>query len=115
MSVTAADVQKKFGGALIYSGRIPEPLKKLRQWVTWKTEIPEGKDEPTKVPKNPHTGDNASSTDPKTWGTFSDAFAALSKNPSLDGIGFVFTAGDPYCGVDCEWMPYQWGARSVGR
>jgi primase-polymerase (primpol)-like protein len=78
---------------------IPPDLIALDQWVLWRTEIRDGK--PTKVPKNPRTGFNASTIDPETWGTF-DVVKAAYENGNYDGIGFVFTGSDPYCGIDLD-------------
>jgi len=75
---------------------IPAELRALPQWVPWRVEIRKGK--PTKVPLNPHTGKRASSTDAATWGTYRQALATLD----ADGIGFVFSADDPYVGVDMD-------------
>ena len=70
--------------------KIPEELKKLKQWVCWCGD---------KLPKNPHTGGNARSNDPKTWGTFQEAIKAKDKY-DFDGIGFEFAP--PYFGVDLD-------------
>ena len=51
---------------------IPDELKDTPQWVCWKAVQRDGKW--TKVPKNPQTGKNASSTRPETWASFDDAF-----------------------------------------
>lgn len=75
---------------------IPADLRSLHQWVAWKL-TPEGK----KIPVNPLTGCNASTTDPTTWGTHEEAANAVSSN-NLSGVGFVFTQGDPYVGVDLD-------------
>lgn len=83
----------------IQSSLIPRELKERKHWVNWQIEVRDGK--PTKIPKNPQTGQNASVTDASTWASFGEAFAKLSKQPKLNGIGFVFTADDPYCGIDC--------------
>jgi putative DNA primase/helicase len=78
---------------------IPEELKVRPQWVNWKLEERNG--DFTKVPYTPHTGRRASSTDLLTWEMFADALAALQKG-DYNGIGFVFSSGDPYCGVDLD-------------
>ena len=70
---------------------IPEELKKANQWVCWK-----GSD---KVPKNPSTGKNAQSNNPKTWGTFKQAVKAC-ETFGFDGVGFEFAP--PYFGVDLD-------------
>lgn len=70
---------------------IPQELKALPQWVCWV-----GAD---KIPKNPATGQNARSNDPKTWGTFVQAVKACDTF-NLDGIGFMFANG--YFGVDLD-------------
>jgi hypothetical protein len=76
---------------------IPEELKKLKQWVCWSYQKSEtGK--PTKVPMT-IGGYRASSTSPRDWYTFEDAVEAAGK---FDGIGFVFTEDDPYCGIDLD-------------
>jgi len=74
---------------------VPEELKARRAWVCWRLETRDGK--PTKVPKNPATGRNAKSNDPRTWSTFADAVAAA---PGYDGIGIMFADG--LCGVDLD-------------
>lgn len=70
---------------------IPEELKGVPQWVCWM-----GRD---KVPKNPMTGNNAMSNNPKTWGTFEQAVGACERF-GFDGIGFEFANG--YFGVDLD-------------
>lgn len=66
---------------------IPEELRIRPQWVAADAD---------KIPINPRTGQRADVTDPGTWGTFEQAMA---RGPH---IGFVFTAGDPYCGIDLD-------------
>ena len=79
------------------SERIPDEMKRRPQWVVWRLEERNGK--ATKVPYNPRTGRKASSTDSLTWGTFEDALEVLDR---FDGVGFVFSSGDPYTGVDLD-------------
>lgn len=70
---------------------IPQELRKVNQWVCWT-----GSD---KIPKNPHSGGNAQSNNPETWGSFKQACDACNKY-SFDGIGFMF--GNGYFGVDLD-------------
>lgn len=72
-------------------GNIPDELKKQPQWVCWT-----GAD---KIPKNPHTGRNAKSNDPTTWGEFTTACDACERF-GFDGVGFMFANG--YFGVDLD-------------
>jgi putative DNA primase/helicase len=58
-----------------------EPLRALPNWVVWRYKTVKGK--LTKVPFQVD-GQNASSTEPKTWTTFEKAVAAA---PKFDGIG----------------------------
>jgi hypothetical protein len=74
-------------------------IRDLRQWLCWHSETREGK--PTKIPYSPHTSVRASSTDPKTWGSYEEAVAACKKH-GYGGIGFVFTPEDDLCGVDVD-------------
>ena len=71
--------------------KIPNELKKEKNWVCWTVD---------KLPKNPHTGQNAQSNNPSTWGTFEEALNACDKY-NFDGVGFVFD-GKKYFGVDLD-------------
>ncbi|MDQ3301769.1 MAG: DUF3987 domain-containing protein, partial [Actinomycetota bacterium] len=53
------------------------------------------------VPYSPSTGDRARSDDPTTWANLNEARRAVEEE-GHDGIGFVFTADDPFCGVDLD-------------
>ncbi len=72
---------------------IPEELRRRPQWVTHKE----------KVPYIAGSVGKASSTDSTTWRTFEEAVQALKASPGrFDGIGFVFSSGDPFAGVDLD-------------
>ncbi|MGH3147294.1 MAG: DUF3987 domain-containing protein [Rubrobacter sp.] len=81
-----------------------EKLRDLPQWIVWRSEMRDGK--PTKIPYSPRTGRRASSTDSDTWGGIEVARAACASGgadeEAYDGIGFVFTAEDPFLGVDLD-------------
>jgi hypothetical protein len=74
-------------------------MKDLRQWLCWRSEERDGK--PTKIPYSPPTGKRASTTDSDTWAGYPEAVAAY-KEHGYEGIGFVFTEDDPFCGVDLD-------------
>ena len=70
---------------------IPESMRQYNQWVVHKGKIP-------------HIAGGvgrASSTDSLTWRSFEEAVQAL-KTGRYDGIGFVFSSGDPFAGIDLD-------------
>jgi primase-polymerase (primpol)-like protein len=75
-------------------GNNPRELRALPQWVCWRFEDRGPDHKAGKVPTNPHTGRNASSTNPKTWGTFDEAMDAR-ESWGLDGVCFVLSEHDP--------------------
>ena len=79
-------------------------LGNLRQWVCWRLEERNGKF--TKIPVSPLTGSPASTTSPKTWGSYEESCAEViglrKSKVKLHGIGFVFSEGDKYVGVDLD-------------
>ena len=76
-------------------------VRNLEQWVCWRSEARERDGKPTKVPYSPRLGSRARSDVPGTWGTLAEAEVAAGKERH-DGIGFVFTEEDPFCGVDLD-------------
>ncbi len=57
---------------------VPDELKMACKWVVWRyVEDPSG-GKPRKLPLSPITGENASSTDPATWGTWQQAMEAMA-------------------------------------
>lgn len=98
---------------------IPEELRVRRQWILWRMEWrsddPEHQLKPTKIPYVARPGGGkASVTNPADWVTFDEAVRApLSSKEPVDptvpleqsgysGLGFVFTADDPYTGIDLD-------------
>ncbi|PJN50127.1 hypothetical protein PAEVO_51710 [Paenibacillus sp. GM2FR] len=82
--------------------KIPTELKERNQWVLAKLEQRKGSDKPTKVPYTVD-GERASSTDPNRWASFEEVLAAYNKNKGvLLGIGYVFSEGDPFTGIDID-------------
>lgn len=78
---------------------IPQELKDLPQWVAWRYETRDGKR--TKIPKNPMTGGNADATKPNTWASIAEALISM-ETYRLEGIGFVFSENDEFCGIDLD-------------
>jgi primase-polymerase (primpol)-like protein len=78
---------------------VHEELTSFDHWVVWKA-VPK-KDKLDKWPYNAHTGEMASVTDSRTWSTFEEALAAYVRD-GWDGIGFVFSSGDPFTGIDLD-------------
>lgn len=86
---------------------IPAELREMRQWVNWHFVLEEPteknpKPKPRKVPLIAGTVFNASTTDPAHWRSFDVAWNAAKASNGSMGIGFVFTADDPYCGIDLD-------------
>lgn len=78
---------------------IEPTMRNLHQWVCWRSEERGGKN--TKVPYSPKTGARGRSDDSTTWGSLAEARRAVEEE-NHDGVGFVFTAEDPFCGVDLD-------------
>lgn len=78
---------------------LPDGLLDRDQWVCWRRQQRDGK--LTKVPINPQTSQFASATDADRWDDFTTARKAVVDG-SADGVGFVFTDGDPFVGVDLD-------------
>ncbi len=79
---------------------VPLCLRQRPQWVCWRYVERDGK--PTKCPFNARTSASADSTDAGTWSTFEEAVRAFHADQRYEGIGYVFAADDPYCGVDLD-------------
>lgn len=85
---------------------IPQALIQRDQWVVWQYEL-EGKRVSnatvgaTKVPYNARTRHKASSTNPNTWAAYAVAVHA-AKQHGFAGVGYVFSADDPYTGIDLD-------------
>lgn len=78
---------------------IPAELQRCKQWIIWRYEETDGA-KPTKVPYSVNGG-HASVSDASTWCEFAAAVAAYERGQG-DGIGFIFTDADPFCGIDLD-------------
>ena len=81
---------------------IPAELRALPQWVCWQAEWKEERGKFSKIPLNPNTGREAKSNSPSTWGTYADALRLFNQEPSIHGVGFEFSAQDPYTFIDLD-------------
>lgn len=83
---------------------IPQQLKERDSWIVWRAEGNGAKK--TKVPyiaalKNGKLTYRASSQNPKHWTSFDKALEVY-KNTDASGIGYVFSADDPYAVADFD-------------
>ncbi|MGJ3264311.1 MAG: AAA family ATPase [Salinarimonas sp.] len=76
-------------------------LRGFRQWVAWKSVQDAPGKKARKVPVDPHTGRNGSSTSPATWGTLDDAEACAARL-GLPGVGFALSDDDNLTGIDLD-------------
>jgi putative DNA primase/helicase len=103
-SYNTANAKQESLAGLIFAPNytvIPDELRQLQQWVGWQYVHDPNRPKPKKILVNPDSGGWAKSDDPKTWGPLAKALARYHRD-DLDGIGFVFTADDPYCGIDLD-------------
>ena len=102
---------------------VPSELKSRAQWVVWLYHLKAGDDKPSKMLYQTD-GWAASTSNPKTWTTYSLALACYQKHTAgqrfeyryrskgkepyqhlkcnLAGIGYVFTEEDEYTGIDLD-------------
>jgi hypothetical protein len=79
---------------------VPDDLRERDQWVLWRYENRDGRT--TKVPYQVGRR-RASSTDPSTWASFEAITDEWRRAPNwYAGPGFVFSADDPFCGIDLD-------------
>jgi hypothetical protein len=85
---------------------IPPELKALSQWVVWRYTWDDDRQDWTKVPLNPRTGNKASSTNPKTWTSFDFAYQRYQESQTeswrFDGIGLVLRPENNLIGFDLD-------------
>jgi primase-polymerase (primpol)-like protein len=79
--------------------RVPAELADYKQWVLWRRMEVNGRT--AKMPISPWSGKAAACDKPETWTTFRHACMALRRY-AAEGIGFVFTTADPFCGIDVD-------------
>jgi hypothetical protein len=79
---------------------LPAELADGSCWVAWREQVRDGK--ATKVPTDPHTGQNASTTNPRTWGTLEQALAYHQRTNNSSGVGRVLSADGGLVGIDLD-------------
>jgi putative DNA primase/helicase len=85
---------------LVQPANIPEQLRLVPQWLVWRIK-PNGHKKPKKVPVSPKTGREIDYTNRRNLMGF-DGAVSLYLNNTVHGIGFAFTAADPFAGVDLD-------------
>jgi primase-polymerase (primpol)-like protein len=83
----------------LHRDTIPVELRNFDQWVGYLNLIRNGRR--TKVPCRTDGSGRAAVDDSATWSPFAAALAAYERR-AVDGIGFVFTAADPFTGIDLD-------------
>lgn len=80
---------------------IPEELKELPQWVLWRAEWNNKRQQYEKVPYS-FSGYLASSTNKDTWTIFDAIHNLYEENNLYDGIGFMLSDNDKYIVLDID-------------
>lgn len=78
---------------------IPPELFEYKQWVLWRRTEVNGRT--SKIPISAWSGKAAACDKPQTWSTYCHVRHVVRRF-RCDGIGFVFTDGDPFCGIDLD-------------
>ena len=103
-TVNAPEIPPKPDALAVALSNIPDEFKRLPQWVCWRFQWCEPTDTNpgrwTKPPYRP-TGYPASHSKPASWASFEKVRAAYERG-GFDGIGFVVTESDPFCGIDLD-------------
>jgi putative DNA primase/helicase len=76
---------------------IPESLRRTPQWIVYRLRR-EG-EKVDKLPVDHRTGKVHDAHDPAIWMAFEQALGVAG---GFNGLGFVFTAEDPFTGIDLD-------------
>ncbi|MDK6298571.1 phage/plasmid primase, P4 family [Staphylococcus caprae] len=80
---------------------IPDELIELPEWVLWRAEWDNKRQQYNKVPYS-YAGYRASSTNNDTWTIFDAIHNLYEKNDQYDGIGFMLSYDDNYMVLDID-------------
>ncbi|EGQ2677187.1 DNA primase, partial [Staphylococcus pseudintermedius] len=80
---------------------IPEELKELPNWVLWRAELDNKRNEYKKVPYS-FAGYRASSTNDDSWTVFDPIYKTYEQQNKYNGIGFVLSEKDDYVVLDID-------------
>ena len=86
---------------LVAAENIPDELTKLPQFVLWRAEWNQKRNQFDKIPYQIN-GRRASSTDSSTWGNFEQVLKIYEENNEYEGVGFVLTQQDDFVCVDID-------------
>lgn len=103
---TSTDGPAKPAAPAVQAQNIPDALQAMAQWVLWRYEL--RNESWTKAPYGAR-GRMAKVTDSATWLSFADA-AAIYERGGYDGIGFVVTEDDDFCGIDLDYAVSEDGS-----
>lgn len=81
--------------------QIPQELKSLKRWGLYKLIWKPERNKYTKIPIDPHNGQDGRSNDSSTWADFDTALQAMN-DLGMDGLGFYFQP--PYIGIDVDHL-----------
>ena len=85
----------------VQTENIPDELRSIPRWVTWKYVEKEQGKKPQKLPFDPNTGAQGDSTDPAKWADF-DRSLEVYRGGGYAGIGLTFSDDDDITGVDLD-------------
>lgn len=78
---------------------LPQELKERAQWIVWRLEKHEGKDD--KVPASAHTGITCDITDASSWSSF-DHCITVAQTRDFAGVGYCLSTDDPFSFIDLD-------------
>ena len=80
---------------------IPQALIEIPQWIGYQL-VPKPNGKTDKIPKNPHSGGNASVTAPDTWSDFMTALNFAYHAHEVDGVAIVLSDQNPLVVIDID-------------